>query len=252
VALTRAEAVRRLVVALDTADRARAVDLARRLRPVAGMVKVGLEAFTAFGPGFVRELIDGGARVFLDLKLHDIPHTVERAAASCARLGVSMFNAHAGGGPDMLRAALAGANAGTPAGQRRPDVLAVTVLTSLDEATLQLLGVHGSAQEVVLRWAHLSREAGCDGVVCSAREAAALRVQLGEEFIRLTPGIRPAGTEAGDQRRVVTPAAALAAGATYLVVGRPITAAPDPVGAAEAILDEMCSAPPQPSAPGGA
>jgi len=251
VALTRAEAVARLVVALDTADRAQAVDLARRLHHVAGVMKVGLEAFTTFGPGFVGELIDGGARVFLDLKLHDIPNTVERAAASCARLGVSMLNVHAAGGPAMLRAALAGAEAGTPAGKRRPEVLAVTVLTSLEDATLALLGVQGSAQEVVVRWARLSQEAGCDGVVCSAREAAVLRATLGEEFILLTPGIRPAGGEVGDQRRVVTPAQAIAAGATYLVVGRPITAASDPVGAAEGILAEMCSASPAGSPGGG-
>ncbi len=241
-ALTRAEAVRRLVVALDTAERTRALELAQQLRPVAGLLKVGLEAYTACGPRLVEDLVSSGTRVFLDLKLHDIPNTVERAAATCARLGVSMLNVHAAGGPAMLRAALAGAEAGTPAGKRRPEVLAVTVLTSLEDATLALLGVHGNTQEVVMRWARLSQEAGCDGVVCSARETAALRANLGEEFILLNPGIRPAGVERADQRRVVTPAQAVAAGATYLVVGRPITAASDPVRAAEAILAEMCSA----------
>ena len=244
--MTRAEAVRRLVVALDTADRARATELARRLRDVVGMVKVGLEAFTAFGPEFVAQLVEEGTRVFLDLKLHDIPHTVERAAARCARLGVSIFNVHAAGGPEMLRAAVAGADAGTPAGRRRPEILAVTVLTSLDDESLQLLGVHGTAAEVVERWARLSQQAGCNGVVCSAQEAAALRGCLGEKFILLTPGIRPAGAAVVDQKRVVTPAAAIAAGATYLVVGRPITAAPEPARAAEAIIAEMCAAsPPQ-------
>lgn len=243
--MTRAEAVRRLVVALDIADRGRALELARQLRDVAGMMKVGLEAFTALGPGFVEELVAGGMQVFLDLKLHDIPNTVERAAASCARLGVSLFNVHAAGGPAMLHAAVAGAEAGTQQGAERPVVLAVTVLTSLDDATLEFLGVSGSTQDVVARWARMSKEAGCDGVVCSAREAAVLRAQLGERFILLTPGIRPAGEEAADQRRVVTPAAAIGAGATYLVVGRPITGAADPRTAAEAILADMCGAAPR-------
>lgn len=250
-AMTRGEAVRRLVVALDTPDRGRALELARQLRDTAGMMKVGLEAFTALGPGFVEELVEGGMQVFLDLKLHDIPNTVERAAASCARLGVSVFNVHAGGGPAMLRAAVAGAETGTLPGRRRPELLAVTVLTSLDDATLELLGVSGTAQDVVARWARMSQEAGCDGVVCSAREAAALRAQLGERFILLTPGIRPAGGDAGDQKRVVTPAAALTAGATYLVVGRPITGAADPLAAAEAILAEMCTAASAQSSRGG-
>lgn len=244
--MRREEAVRRLVVALDTAERGRARELARTLRPVAGMMKVGLEAFTACGPSLVEELLQAGMRVFLDLKLHDIPNTVERAAANCARLGVSAFNVHAAGGPAMLGAAVAGAEAGTPAGARRPEVLAVTVLTSLDDVLLASLGLQGNAEQVVRRWARMSLQAGCDGVVCSAREATGLRAELGEEFIILTPGIRPAGAEAGDQKRVVTPAAAITAGATYLVVGRPITAAPDPLAAAEAVLAEMCAADPLP------
>lgn len=240
--MTREEASARLVVALDTAERERALRLARQLRGAAGMMKVGLEAFTALGPGLVEELLGAGMRVFLDLKLHDIPHTVERAAAACARLGVSVFNVHAAGGPAMLGAAVAGAEAGTPAGGQRPLVLAVTVLTSLDDAALVVLGVRGSAQEVVSRWARMAKGAGCDGVVCSAQEAASLRRELGEGFVLLTPGIRPAGKDAGDQKRVVTPAAAIVAGATYLVVGRPITDAADPLAAAEAILAEMCAA----------
>lgn len=240
--MTREEAAARLVVALDTAERERALGLARQLRGAAGMMKVGLEAFTALGPGFVEELLGAGMRVFLDLKLHDIPHTVERAAAACARLGVSVFNVHAAGGPVMLRAAVAGAEAGTQPGRRRPLVLAVTVLTSLDDATLEVLGVRGSTEEVVERWARIAKAAGCDGVVCSAQEAAGLRRELGGDFVLLTPGIRPAGKDAGDQKRVVTPAAAIAAGVTYLVVGRPITAAADSLAAAEAILGEMCAA----------
>ncbi len=241
-ALTMEEAAARLVVALDTAERERALQLARQLRGAAGMMKVGLEAFTALGPGLVEELLAAGMRVFLDLKLHDIPHTVERAAAACARLGVSVFNVHAAGGPAMLGAAVAGAEAGTPSGGRRPLVLAVTVLTSLDDAALEVLGVRGSAQEVVLRWARMAKGAGCDGAVCSAQEAVSLHRELGEDFVLLTPGIRPAGKDAGDQKRVVTPAAAILAGATYLVVGRPITAAADPLTAAETILAEMCAA----------
>jgi orotidine-5'-phosphate decarboxylase len=241
--LTRAEAVERLVVALDTPDRTRALELARTLAGRVGMLKVGLEAFTALGPSLVEELAAAGMPVFLDLKLHDIPNTVEGAAAACARLGAAIFNVHAAGGQEMMRAALAGAERGTAPGAPRPRVLAVTVLTSLDEPALGRLGVVGTAGEVVVRWACLAREAACDGVVCSPREVATLRATLGEAFVLLTPGIRPAGQSSGDQRRVATPAAAVAGGANYLVIGRPITGSPDPAAAAEAILGEMCDAP---------
>jgi len=237
--LSRADAVSRLVVALDTSERDEILSLAGALAGRVGMFKLGLEAFAACGPSLVGEVRALGVPVFLDLKLHDIPNTVEKAARNCARLGVSLLTTHAGGGAAMLRAAVAGAAAGTPPGQERPRVLAVTVLTSLDDAALDELGIPGGAAARVASWAGLARGCGCDGVVCSPQEIIALRAALGTEFILLAPGIRPAGQAAGDQRRVATPRAAVAAGATYLVIGRPITAAPDPVAATEAILDEL-------------
>jgi orotidine-5'-phosphate decarboxylase len=240
VALTRDEAVRRLVVALDTPSREQALAWARSLRGRVGLVKVGLELFTAAGPALLGELAALGVGVFLDLKLHDIPNTVERAARNCARLGVRLITVHAAGGRAMLTAAAAGAAAGATG--ERPRVLAVTVLTSLDDAALDELGIPGGAAARVLAWATLAHRAGCDGVVCSPQELAELRRRLGAGFILLAPGIRPAGAEVGDQRRVATPAAAMAAGADYLVVGRPITAASDPVAAAEAIVAELTGA----------
>ena len=239
--MTRADAVRRLVVALDTPSREQAVAWARALAGRVGLVKVGLELFTAAGPALVEELAAAGLPVFLDLKLHDIPNTVERAAANCARLGAHLITVHAGGGRAMLAAAAAGAAAGATGVRTR--VLAVTVLTSLDDATLDELGIAGGAAARVAAWAELARDAGCDGVVCSPRELADLRRRLGTSFVLLAPGIRPAGAAIGDQRRVATPAAAIADGADYLVVGRPITAAPDPVAAAEAIVAEMTGSP---------
>lgn len=237
--LSREQVIRRLVVALDTSDEEAIVALAHRLAGHVGMLKVGLEAYTAAGPRVVARVREVGLPVFLDLKLHDIPNTVERAAANCARFGVTLFNVHAAGGPDMVRAAAVGAAAGTPAGGRRPGLLAVTVLTSLDEPTLERLGMPGNAQQRALDWAAMSREAGADGVVCSPRELTALRQRLGAEFILLAPGIRPVGSAVGDQKRVATPAAALADGADFIVVGRPITGAADPVAAAAALVDEV-------------
>ncbi len=235
----REDAVRRVVVALDTSDRAAILDLARSLAGRVGMFKIGLEAFTAHGPALVGDVRALGVPVFLDLKLHDIPNTVERAARNLARLGVALMTTHACGGRAMLEAAVRGAAAGTPEGASRPLVLAVTVLTSLDDAALDELGIPGGAAARVASWASLARAAGCDGVVCSPRETAELRSQLGPEFVLLTPGIRPAGGDVGDQKRVATPRDAVAAGATYIVVGRPITAAPDPAAATEAILAEL-------------
>lgn len=241
-ALTRAQAVARLVVALDASEASRILELAGQLRGRVGMVKVGLEAFTATGPRLVEDLRNLDVPVFLDLKLHDIPNTVERAAANVARLGVRMFTVHASGGPAMLAAAVAGAVAGTPAGETPPGALAVTVLTSIDDAVLAELGVPGGAAARVVAWAGIAEATGCRGVVCSPRELGVLRARVRPEFVLLTPGIRPAGVELGDQKRVATPAAAVAAGATYLVIGRPITGAQDPALAAEAILAEMTSA----------
>lgn len=240
--MTREEAVKKLVVALDTADRGEAERLVHALRGAVGVFKVGLEAFTALGPTFVGWLVEQGEKVFLDLKLHDIPHTVERAAFACARLGVAMFNVHAAGGSQMMAAARAGAEAGTPPGQETPLVLAVTVLTSLDEKTLHELHLPGPPGERVRHWAQLARKAGLSGIVCSPQELPFLRADFPPPFVLLTPGIRPAGSAAGDQRRVATPAEAVRQGADFLVVGRPITQAPEPRAAAEAVLAEMVRA----------
>jgi len=237
VALTREEAVRRLAVALDASEREEVLRLAGALRGRVGVAKVGLEAFTAHGPALVAEVRELGLPVFLDLKLHDIPNTVERAASNAARLGVAMLTVHASGGEAMLRAAVAGA----AKAQRPPAVLAVTVLTSLDDGALAELGIPGGASGRVAAWAALAQRCGCAGVVCSPQEAAGLRSALGPGFLLVTPGVRPSGENRGDQRRVATPGEAIAAGADLLVVGRPITAAADPVAAAEAIVAEMAS-----------
>jgi orotidine-5'-phosphate decarboxylase len=239
--MTREAARRRLVVALDSSERENLLGVARHLVGAVGMVKLGLEAFTAGGPTLVHEVQDLGVPVFLDLKLHDIPNTVERAAQNCARLGVQALTVHAGGGEAMLAAAVRGASGGA-AGQEPPLVLAVTVLTSLDQAALAALDLPGTAAQRAQAWAALARRAGCGGMVCSAQEVGELRRSLGPEPVLVTPGIRPRGGDAADQRRVASAAEAIAAGANWLVVGRPITAAPDPRVAAEAILDEIAAA----------
>lgn len=227
-----------LCIALDGSDRRWILDTARAVAPYAGWLKLGLEAFVAHGPRLVEEIAGAGAQVFLDLKLHDIPATVERAAANCATCGAAMLTVHAGGGRRMLEAAAAGARAG--AGDA-PTVVAVTVLTSLDRSALEELGIGREPLDLVLRWAALAREAGLGGVVASAREAAAVRRSCGGDFIIVTPGIRPASAAEDDQRRTLGPAAALAAGADLLVVGRPVTRSPDPAAAAREILREMSS-----------
>jgi orotidine-5'-phosphate decarboxylase len=226
VPLTRDQAVRRLAVALDASDRSEIVRLTRLLSARVGVAKIGLEAFTAHGPALVSDVLALALPVFLDLKLHDIPNTVERAARSAARLGVSMLTVHAAGGEVMLRAACAGASSVDPPAA----VVAVTVL-----------GIAGGAGARALAWAELAQACGCAGVVCSPREASALRAALGPRFVLVTPGVRPAGTAVADQRRVATPREAIAAGADLLVVGRPITAAADPAAAADAIVADMCS-----------
>jgi len=233
------EARERLCTALDGSDRAWILKTAKALGGASGWLKVGLEAFTAFGPGLVGEVAATGARVFLDLKLHDIPNTVRGAAANCAASGAAMFNVHASGGRAMMEAALEGAERGAPAGAVRPRVIAVTVLTSLDGAALEALGIAADPEALVVRWARLAQEAGLDGVVASAREAAAIRAACGEGFLVVTPGIRPRWAASDDQKRIVTPADAVAAGADILVVGRPITRAEDPAAAARRILGEL-------------
>jgi orotidine-5'-phosphate decarboxylase len=215
-----------LIVALDTPDLPRLAQLATALGPVAGHLKVGLEAFTANGPDAVRSAAAHGA-VFCDLKLHDIPNTVAGAAAAAARLGIAMLTVHAGGGPAMIRAAVDAAPGVT--------ILAVTVLTSLDDVALAAVGQPPAAEQVP-RLAAMAADAGAGGLVCAPTDLTAVRAAVGPDLPLVTPGVRPAGTARDDQARVATPAAALSAGATHLVVGRPITAADDPAEAARAIL----------------
>ncbi len=240
---TAANAADRLIVALDVPDRAGALALVEALRPAVRRFKVGLELFTAEGPALVEELTARGVEIFLDLKFHDIPNTVAGAVRSAARTGAWLVNVHAGGGRAMLaRAAEAAAEAARQAGRRRPLVLAVTVLTSLGEAEWRdEVGMVRTPEEQVGFWARLAREAGLDGVVCSPREAALVRRACGPGFLIVTPGVRPAWAAQGDQRRVLTPAEALAAGADYLVVGRPVTGAADPLEAARRVIAEMGS-----------
>ncbi len=232
----------RLAVALDLPDRAALLAMARRVAPEAGVLKLGLEAFVAEGPALVRELAASGADVFLDLKLHDIPNTVGRAAAAAVATGAAIVNCHASGGRDMMRAfGEEGRAAAARAGRPAPRLVAVTVLTSLDAAALADVGLVGTPGEAALRLAVLAQDAGLDGVVCSPQEIAAIRAACGRDFLLVVPGVRPAGAESGDQKRVATPAEAVRAGADLLVVGRPITGAPDPAAAARAIVAEIGS-----------
>jgi orotidine-5'-phosphate decarboxylase len=225
----------RLIVALDVSTAAVARKIVAAVGDSARTYKVGMQLYTAAGPSMVRELVDAGHRVFLDLKYHDIPNTVAAAVREAAHLGVSMLTVHASGGGKMLQAAVDAAQA------TEPDllVLAVTVLTSLDDAELGKIGVRGGVQDQVLRLAALALANGCKGVVASAQEAAALREELGRDFAIVTPGVRPAGSGHDDQMRVVTPAEAISAGASHIVVGRPITAASDPAAEARAILAQI-------------
>ncbi|MCG2839467.1 orotidine-5'-phosphate decarboxylase [Sandaracinobacter sp. RS1-74] len=220
-----------IYVGLDTPDIEHAERLARAVKPYVGGLKLGLEFFMANGPGGVRRMGRVGLPIFLDLKLHDIPNTVSGALKSLSVLDLAIVNVHAGGGLRMMQAA----EAVRPPGAK---LIAVTVLTSMDEADLSGIGVFGNPAAQVRRLAALTREAGLDGVVCSAHEVAELKAQWANGLF-VVPGIRPAGAELGDQKRVMSPAEALAAGATLLVIGRPITAAQDPASAAAAIADTL-------------
>jgi len=229
----------KLIVALDLPSGSAATQMAERLHGHVGLFKVGSELFTAEGPVTARYLVTTGHRVFLDLKFHDIPNTVRAAAREAAELGVSLVNVHASGGRKMMEAALEGVRSAAPPEQAGAKVLAVTILTSLEVQDLAELGISGTPMEAVVRLARLAQSAGLDGVVASAREIAAIRQACGPDFLIVTPGIRPAASAINDQARIATPASAIAAGADYLVVGRPITGAPDPVAAADAIVAEM-------------
>ena len=227
----------RVIVALDYPEAKPALELAARLDPAACRLKVGKELFTATGPQLVRELVGKGFGVFLDLKFHDIPNTAAAACRAAAELGVWMVNVHASGGSKMMEAAREAVDKAS----HRPLLIGVTVLTSMDAAALREIGVDRSPREQVLHLAGLARQSGLDGVVCSAQEAADLRARLGAGFALVTPGIRPAGAEAGDQSRIMTPGMAIRAGADYLVIGRPITQAADPPAALRSIQAEINS-----------
>lgn len=228
----------RVIVALDFPDGNTALALADRLDPAQCRVKVGKELSTIEGPALIRHLISRGFGVFLDLKFHDIPNTVAAACRVAAELGVWMVTVHALGGAAMLRAAREAIGTGAEA----PKLIAVTLLTSMTQADLVELGFSGSPMDNVKRLALLARRTGLDGAVCSAQEAAALRATCGSDFCLVTPGIRPADAAVDDQQRVMTPRAALEAGADYLVIGRPITRAPDPLAALAAIQRDMAPA----------
>ncbi|MCX7628257.1 MAG: orotidine-5'-phosphate decarboxylase [Methylophilaceae bacterium] len=225
----------RIIVALDYPDAASANRLVARLDPALCRLKVGKELFTAEGPAFVASLVHRGYGVFLDLKFHDIPNTVARACLAASRLGIWMLNVHASGGRAMMEAAReAVEHAATP-----PRLIAVTVLTSMNQPTLAEIGVGDTLHEQVLRLARLAAQCGLDGVVCSAQEAPMLREDIGSDFLLVTPGIRPADACLDDQARVVTPAKALRQGSDYLVIGRPITQAPDPLQALQRVQAEI-------------
>jgi len=228
----------KIIVALDYADADSALELVRRLDPALCRLKVGKELFTAAGPQFVEKLASSNFGVFLDLKFHDIPNTVAKACSAASNLGVWMLNVHASGGIEMMQAAKQAVDRSAA----KPLLIAVTVLTSMNQETLNQVGIHTDLPTHVLNLARLTQQAGLDGVVCSALEAQMLRSNLGSQFCLVTPGIRPANASKDDQSRIVTPADALALGSSYLVIGRPITQAADPLAALEAISKECISA----------
>ncbi|MES2353979.1 MAG: orotidine-5'-phosphate decarboxylase [Pseudomonadota bacterium] len=226
---------KKIIVALDYDDPAKALSLVDRLPSDACRLKVGKELFVVAGPRFVEDLVVRGFDVFLDLKFHDIPHTVAQACKAAAKLGVWMVNVHASGGKAMLTAA----REAIDISPQKPLLIAVTVLTSLVDGDLAAIGLAGPADSAVLRLATLAQTCGLDGVVCSGQEAPALRAALGNNFKLVTPGIRPSGTDTNDQARILTPEKAITLGADYLVVGRPITQAADPLVALAAINESI-------------
>ena len=249
--VTMQEAAAKVMVALDKPDAEAALRLASQLQGAGCWMKVGMELFYAAGPGVVRELKSRGFRVFLDLKLHDIPNTVRGGARSIARLGVDLFNVHAAGGTAMMAAALEGVRDAIEAGDaavpgpavQAPLVIAVTQLTSTSQRVLNdEIGIAGSVEDAVIRYARQAKAAGLQGVVASPLEVGAIKAACGADFLTVTPGIRPRGADIGDQSRVRTPKEAVQDGTDYLVIGRPITAAADPSQALQTILKEMTEA----------
>jgi orotidine-5'-phosphate decarboxylase len=217
----------RIIVALDYATANDALQMADQIDPKRARVKVGKELFTRSGPSVVTDLVSRGFDVFLDLKYHDIPHTVAKACPAAADLGVWMLNVHTLGGAAMMEAAREAVDSAST----QPILIGVTLLTSMDQTTFEQIGLSGNMSDTVIRLAKMAKSSGLDGVVCSAQEASALRENLGEAFQLITPGIRPAGSDVGDQHRIMTPKQAIEAGSHYLVIGRPITAASDPMQA---------------------
>jgi len=237
--LNREQFIGTIMVALDFPDSKQAKLLLETLRGIPCYVKVGMQLFYAAGPGFIHFLKEQGYRVFLDLKMHDIPNTVKGGAESLTKLGVDMFNVHAGGGKFMLEAALEGVDKGMSS-HHRPLVIAVTQLTSTSQKTLnEEIGIIGTVEQSVLKYAQLAKEAGLQGVVASPWEVKLIKQNLGANFITVTPGIRPKGSDAGDQSRIMTPKEAFAQGTDYIVIGRPVTASPDPRNALETIIEEL-------------
>jgi orotidine-5'-phosphate decarboxylase len=231
----------RVIVALDVEERARALELAKSLRPAIDMFKIGSRLFTSEGPPMVREINALGASIFLDLKFHDIPATVGGAVRAAAAMNVGMMTVHASGGLDMMKAAAdAASEESARAHLERPLIVGVTVLTSLSGDDLaRIFGARGALRDIVLKLAGQAKEAGLDGVVASVEEAPLIKAELGSDFKVVTPGIRPAGAGAGDQKRIATPKAAREAGSDFLVVGRPVIEAPSPLDAARRILAEL-------------
>lgn len=247
--MTTTSARDRLIFALDVNSRPEADGLVKALVGHVGLFKIGLELFSAEGPSIVRQVSDAGGRVFLDLKLHDIPTTVERAAGMASRMQVRFLTVHASGGKRMLEAACRGAREGAGTGREAAKILAVTVLTSMDDADLRDVGLEGPVAVAAERLALVADRAGCYGVIASAREVQIIRTVCRDGFAIVTPGIRPAGADTQDQSRNETPASAIQAGADYLVVGRPIRDAADPAKAADAIVAEMEAALPKGQSP---
>jgi len=236
--LTLEQAASKIMVALDYPSATDAEQLIKKIDGIPCYIKVGMQLFYAAGPSFVEGLKNRGFKVFLDLKMHDIPNTVKGGASSITKLGVDMFNVHAAGGQAMMEAAMEGTYAA--ASSHRPTVIAVTQLTSTSQAVMNNeIGISGTVQEAVIRYAQLTKQAGLDGVVASPSEVAAIKQACGTAFQTITPGIRPVGADVNDQVRIMTPSEALKQGTDYMVIGRPITAANDPRASIESIIKEL-------------